>query len=46
MLNEEYMPLKNFRCEIASTMIKVNKKVRVGRPLSKSITPDKANPKK
>lgn len=34
MLDKHPIPLKSFRCEIASTLVKVNKKVRVGRPLS------------
>lgn len=46
MLNEELMALKNFRCEIASTMVKVNKKVSVGRPLSKSNSPRNGNTKR
>ena len=46
MLNARHVPLKAFRCEIASTLVKVNKKVKVGRPLSATTTPKRGNPKK
>lgn len=46
LLKEEPIPLKNFRCEIANTMVKVNKKVSVGRPLSRSSALNKSNTKR
>lgn len=46
LLNESPMPLKCFRAEIAGTLVKINQKVSVGRPISRGPTPKKGNVKK
>lgn len=46
LLKESPMTLKCFRAEIAGTLVKINQKVSVGRPLSRGTTPKKGNVKK
>ena len=45
-LKEFPMALKYFRTEIAGTLVKINQKVSVGRPISRGPTPKKDNIKK
>ena len=45
LLKESPMALKYFQAEIAGTLVKINQKFSVGRPISRGPTPKKGNAK-